>query len=93
MADIRWALNARQNYLKTLEYLADEWGVEVAMSLDLKMDNILEQIAEHPQMYAYSKVDDTRKCVINKHNFILYKDYPEYIEIQAFIDARSDHNY
>lgn len=90
---ISWTPNAKEAYLATLEYLYDNYKVEVALSLDLKLEALLSKIKLHKNLCPPSKhFNHLRRCVISKYNSLIYTVDKDNIIIIAFYDNRMEIN-
>lgn len=84
-----WSLLADQDFNDILNYLASKWEPAVAehfMELTFKL---IQQISDRPKQFPLIyKRGKVRKCVISKHNSIIYREQNEEIEILRVFDTR-----
>jgi plasmid stabilization system protein ParE len=91
---ISWTELANETYLNLLTYLIDNFGLLVAKKYENEVSQLLNQIQFFNKMCPQSnKNKNYFKCVINKQSSIVYKIENNIIELIAFIDNRSDHQY
>ena len=93
MINIIWAQEAKNQYFKILGYLFDEWGERVAEDFEERILKIENQIASGIVKFAFSQNLGYEKCVIDKHNSLIFKRKENHIEIIALVDNRSNHPY
>ncbi len=88
---IVWSPQARQDYLKLLDFLQKEWGERVVKKFIARLQNILHTIASRPQLYPGSnKVKNVRRCVVNKQISLYYRVKSGKIELITLFDTRQD---
>ncbi|GAB2629889.1 hypothetical protein GCM10027035_25330 [Emticicia sediminis] len=92
--EVYWSALAKDTYADLLKYLLDNYLSEIAINLDEKVKNLINSLQYFDQLCPPSKVvKNYHKCVINKHNSLIYRINNNHIEIVAFIDNRSDFAY
>ncbi len=86
---IIWTRRALLGLRDVVDYLEYKWTDREIDQLETKIDEFLERIKTQP--FAYPKTDeegDTRKGLVDKNNYIIYKYNPTKSEI-AIINLRS----
>jgi plasmid stabilization system protein ParE len=90
---IVWSNASKRHYLKTIEYLEDTWGEGVVEGFREKVKKATQLICQSPKTFPYSEEIAAHKCLVTKHNIIVYTFTEEVVYILAFVDTRSDHAY
>lgn len=88
---ISWKQEAEDNYWNTLDYLASNFSLEIAMALDEEVTKCLECLASGLIKNKYSKKLNAHKIIIKKHNILVYRIDEENLYVLDFIAARTDH--
>ena len=91
--EIIWSNEALQNYYKVIDYLIDNWSKEVLVNFENDTENLLDRLSSHSEICPQSKINGYRKCIINKHNSLVYSTINNYLYIVTFIDNRSNHSF
>ncbi len=74
---IVWTPQALQGLDKVLEYLEKEWTAKEILSLEKKIQEFIERISKYPEIYpSTNQYKHTRKAVIDKNNYIIYRIKP-----------------
>lgn len=88
---IEWTENAKQDLFKIIEYLVEEWSVEVAENFVDKLDSILELLANSPFIgTASNKKKGVRQILVTRHNRLFYRIIDDKIVLLDFFDTRQD---
>jgi plasmid stabilization system protein ParE len=90
---ITWSSRALKTYFKVADYLEKEWGNDVVVDFTDKVERVINNIKEQPNMFASSKhYKHVRKGFITEHNTIFYRVKPrkKEIELLVFWDNRQD---
>jgi plasmid stabilization system protein ParE len=90
---VLWSPLAEETYLNILNYLIDNWSVNIAQQFDDKVESLLKHISKHTKLCPKSKHKDLRKCVITHQTSLIYRITSTHIELIVFIDNRSQHSY
>lgn len=88
---ITWKEEAEDKYLSTLEYLTDNFSLEVAIDLNQEVDKCTEYIANGLLKGAFSKRIQAYKVIIKKYNILIYRIDKNNLYIINFIATRTDH--
>jgi addiction module RelE/StbE family toxin len=88
---IEWTENAKQDLKKVIEYLVEEWSVDVAEKFVDKLDSMLELLADSPFIgTASNKKKGVRQILITRHNRLFYRLIDDKIILLDFFDTRQD---
>ncbi len=88
---IRFSLRARHEEIELLEYIVKEYGLQKAKEIYKRIEFILDQISNMPEMYPASSLKTgLRKCVFSKQTSIYYRVTVDFIEIISFRDNRKN---
>lgn len=89
---LRWTLESRITFNQNLEYLAEEWNSQVINNFLDRVEGVLEQIKNDPELYPiYRRTDKVYKCVIHKRIILYYKIVDEkHIDLLTFWNTYQD---
>jgi plasmid stabilization system protein ParE len=90
---IIWTSRALKTYFKVVDYLKEEWGDNLIKDFACKVENVIAQIKDNPEMFeASNRYKYVRKGLITKHNTLFYRIKPrkKEIELLIFWDNRQD---
>ena len=90
---IIWSPFAEKTYLNILNYLITEWSLESAMKFDKKVQKLIELLQTLHKLCPKSPKTNFRKCTVTPQTSLIYCINNDYLEIVAFIDNRSGHDY
>jgi len=89
--EVVYSLRARQEEIELLDYIIANFGKEKAKDVYDKIERVLEQIAEMPDMYRSSKKQKgLRKCVFSKQTSIYYRVQDNQIQVVSFRPNRKN---
>jgi len=93
-AVIFWAPLAEDTYLKTLSQILDRWTIKEAEDFEAKVESLLEKLKTHKRLCPPSdKHKNLRRCVIAPQTSLVYQIKDDIIELVAFFDNRSEHQF
>lgn len=76
---------AEEEYLKIINYIAVEFGVNTALTVEENYFKIIQQISYNPTQFPYfSKRKKIRKCVISSQTTMYYKLDENVVNILSF---------
>ncbi len=88
---IEWTENAKQDLKEIIEYLVEEWSVDVAENFVDKLDSMLELLENSPFIgTASNKKRGVRQILITRHNRLFYRISGDKIILLDFFDTRQD---
>ena len=71
---IEWTGESEATLNENIEYLSDEWDLFAINNFLDRVDEVVENIASNPKLYAvHRKQDKVHKCVVNKHITLYYR--------------------
>jgi plasmid stabilization system protein ParE len=88
-----WTQRALNSYFKVADYLQEKWGERVVNDFTTKVQKVIEQIKEMPNMFEVSKkYKNVRKGFVTEHNTLYYrvKERKKEIELLIFWDNRQE---
>jgi plasmid stabilization system protein ParE len=91
--NVSWSKLAREKYYDVLEYLFDNFGENAAIKLENAVLKVEDNLKSGLVKYPMSKKLGIRKCVVLKHNLLLYMEIGQEVEIVAFISSSENHQY
>jgi len=87
---ISWTPEAEFTFNNIIEYLNAEWSEKEVRNFVRKTINILELIAEYPNLFKASKKKNIRIGLITKQISIIYRVKKNKIQLLSFWDNRQD---
>lgn len=91
--DVEWSDTAKRHYFQIIDYINDNWGANAVATFRKKVRKAVESIQTSPNAYPLSNNLNARKCVVAKHNLIIYRPLDEVIHVLDFVNSRTDHPY
>lgn len=92
MQNIVWTDLAKESYLKTLDFIYEQWSLDVSIQWDSKVTSVLNKISKHKSLCPPSKkYKGLRRCAITEYTSLLYRIKDDKVELITFFDNRSDH--
>jgi len=89
-----WSPLAEETYLNTLSQILDRWSIKETEDFEAKVEGLLEKLKTQKYLCpASSKQSNLRRCVIAPQTSLVYQINNDVIELVAFFDNRSDHQY
>ena len=89
--EIVWSEKSIQNYFAIIDYLVLNWNSEIALKFDNQLNSLIERIQSFEEICPKSKILNFHKCLINKHNSLIYHILNDKLLIVAIVDNRSNH--
>jgi len=94
MYQIEWTPLAESSYQAILDFVLEQWSIEIIIRLDDDIKAILNQLER--QFFIGSPIHGNkhlRKCVISKQTSLIYRIIPKTktVELITFVDNRSNH--
>src|SRR5690606_10700773 len=88
---IIWSPASRDEYADILIYIEDNFGLDAALDFLDKTDNIIDGIAEFPEMAPVSfQRPDIRKAIITKQTSVIYQVMKIEIRLLHFLNNRKN---
>lgn len=88
---IRWTDHALIELSDTIKYLEENWTKKELIRFANAVDNTVEIISRHPEIYPVSnKKKNTRKAVVDKNNTIYYRIVQDAIQILSVFGTKQD---
>jgi plasmid stabilization system protein ParE len=91
--EIVWSETALETFYKIIDYLFDNWTEKEIVNFDNNVEALIQRIASHNQICPESKLFSYRKCIIDKHNSLVYHIVNNKLFLITFLDNRSLHFY
>jgi plasmid stabilization system protein ParE len=93
-ATVSWSPLAEKTYLKTLSQILDRWTLKEAEDFEAKVENLISNLKTNKHLCPPSlKQKHLRRCILAPQTSLIYQITDNTIEIVAFFDNRSKHNY
>lgn len=82
---------AEKRLIELLEYLEKNWSEKEKNNFIAKLDRSVKIISKFPESFPHSKSNKfTHKCVLTKHNILIYRIHENEIEIIMIFDSRQN---
>ena len=92
--EVIWSELAQDTYIQFLKYLLDNNKSNAAIAFDEKVESLIERLQQFKELCPPSnKIKQFRKCVITAQVSLIYRTSANLVEIVAFVDNRSKHDY
>lgn len=88
--EVIFSLQATETLLSIVSFIESKWNVSTANKFIEKTYKVIDSISFQPYMFQATQLENVRKAVITKQTSVIYKIYPEHIEILFFWDNRQD---
>lgn len=88
-----WSEDSIRDYFRIIDFLTSNWPSEIAVKFDFQLNLLVERIQKFEEICPQSKLLNFHKCLIDKHNSLIYKMINDKLFIVAIIDNRSNHPY
>ncbi|WP_150771352.1 type II toxin-antitoxin system RelE/ParE family toxin [Pseudomonas fluorescens] len=83
---VEWRPEARAELRQILEYIGDR-NLEAAIELSQAIEVATSTLPEHPYLYRFGRVPDTREIVVHPNYLVIYQ-VTDRIEIVSVVHAR-----
>ena len=88
----KWAIEAEKNFTETVDYILDNFGVDVALNFIDKVDAIIELIRINHNLFPKIE-NDLHRCVVSYQSSLTYKMENGIIYIVSFYANRTNHRF
>lgn len=86
---VKWSPASKDEFADLLNYVETEFGLDAALKLLDKTDNVIDNISQNPALYPSSdKFPTIRKAVITKQTSLFYRITYAEIQLLHFWDNR-----
>lgn len=91
MKELVWTEIAESDLDSVLYYLEHKWTLKVVDIFKSKLREKINNILQNPKQFPYlNKKRRFRKCVVTKHNTIIYKEFETQIVLLRLFDTRQN---
>lgn len=90
--EIRWSDEAEISFDNIVNYLQIKWTDKEIEKFVTATHKTIRLIAENPNLFRSSNIENLREALITKHNLLLYKEFANHIEIITIFDTRQHPN-
>lgn len=88
---IRWTVHALSELSDTIRHLEEKWTERELIQFSNAIDNTVEIISRHPEIYPAShKKKNIRKAVVDENNTIYYKIEKDSIQILSVFGTKQN---
>ena len=89
--NIIWTDTAQNSYFSIIDQVFDKWGIQTVELLEQQVTDLINKIKYHHHICPKAKFENLHKCVINKHNSLIYRvKNKDTIEIIVFLFNKSE---
>lgn len=89
--EIIWSLESENDLSMIITFLLKEWNLNVTNNFIKELDYHIDKISSNPQLYPIIyKPDQFRKCIVTKHNSLIYNVIDNKLNILRVFDTRQD---
>ena len=86
--EIVWSETALETFFKVIDYLFDNWTDKEMEAFETNVDTLIENLTSFNQICPEAKLFGYRKCVIDKHNSLVYHIENNILYLVTFIDKK-----
>lgn len=91
---IIWTDNAHDSYLSIIDQIFQKWTIEIVERFEQQVNKLIDRIQNHNHICPKAKTKNLHKCVINKHNSLIYRvKNDNSIEIIVLLFNNSEHSF
>ncbi len=90
---IRWTEEAGDTYLETISFILKKWTIKEVEQFEALTHALLDKLRYNQKLCPEIKKFKLRKCLISSQTSLVYRVKSKSIELIAFVDNRSDHDY
>ena len=88
---VEWSDEAITQLSKIYDYLEQNWTGREIRKFSVRLERVIELIAQYPRMFAVSQhKKKVRRCILTKQNSLYYKVDRHRIFIVTLFDNRQD---
>lgn len=89
---VKWTPYALESYENVIDQLLLNWNISIVERFENQVESLIEHIEKHNYICPKSKVENLYKCIINKHNALIYRlKNKNTIEVILIIFNKSEH--
>ena len=89
--EVVWSNAAKLDLTNLLEYLNENWSIDVIRKFELTLNKSVKRIKDNPNSnIVSSKRKNLRRIVLTKHNSLFYRITNNRIEIIRLFDTRQN---
>lgn len=90
MLDLIWSPAALDDLEDITSYVA-QFNESAAFALRIRIEQSVDPARRHPQMFRSGRVEQTREIVAHPNYIVVYRIFPEYIEVVAVVHSRQEY--
>lgn len=89
--EVIWSPESKEDLSNLLDYLISVWSLKIAEDFVKNLEYQINRIQNNPKLYPIiSKTNNFRRCVITKHNILIYDFSDKSILIYRVFDTRQN---
>lgn len=86
--EVVWSDSAKKSFDRVIAYLEKDWTDREVAGFVQRTFNVISLIQSGIVTHRQSKKKNTHQVPVTKHNLLIYKTGPKYIELLLFYDTR-----
>lgn len=90
---VYWTKEASVSYLESVLFILEKWTSKEVEHFEILTNELLVHLSNNLKLCPEIRVLKVRKCTISYQTSLVYRISGNAIELIAFVDNRSDHNY
>ena len=91
--EVSWSPKAKESYIETILFILKKWTIKEVIGFEKDLKRIIKNLSSNLKLCPEILYKNLRKCTVSKQTSLVYRIVDNSIEIIAFIDNRSKHNY
>ena len=89
--EIKWTKTAQKNFIKTVDYLIENWPDKVVSEFITHTDYTLQLLAIHPDLgILQNREKDIRGILLTPHNKLFYRIAKNQLIVLRIFDTRQN---
>lgn len=89
--NVIWSPSAEKDLENILYYLSTNWSNSVVIGFLFELELQIDQIRTNKKLFPLvHKTKKIRKCVLTKHNTLIYRETSDKLEILRIFDTRQN---
>ena len=90
---VSWSPKAKESYVETILFILEKWTLKEVKGFEKEAKRVIKNLSSNLWLCPEIMYKNLRKCTVSKQTSLVYRIVGESIEIVAFLDNRSEHNY
>jgi len=83
--------SAAIDYENIIDYLINDWSIEVALNFAERFDEVLISLSVEPGRFPYfDKIKQVQRCIVTKHNILYFQETADFVKVITVFDTRQN---